>query len=136
MVFWEKASAFNRDPFKLRNLRLDLTAKVNSCRGHSSTPIHSQRTGEDIFAAFAARLARPVGMQDFAVADGKYVHARVSDHPAYHFDLSARDLVRFGWLYLNRGNWNGRQLVPATWVDESTRVISEVDAGIGYGYMW
>jgi CubicO group peptidase (beta-lactamase class C family) len=98
--------------------------------------IYRQEAKEDIFKAFETRVARPVGMQDFTVADGKYIFARVSDHPAYHFNVSARDLARFGLLYLNRGQWNGRQVVPASWVDESTAVISDVDRGIGYGYMW
>lgn len=98
--------------------------------------IYRQQAKEDIFKAFETRLARPIGMQDFTAADGKYAFAHVSEHPAYHFDLSARDLARFGWLYLNKGNWKGRQIVPAAWIDESTRLISDVDPGIGYGYMW
>lgn len=98
--------------------------------------IYRRKTNEDIFKSFEARLARPIGMQDFTAADGRYAFALVSEHPAYHFDISARDLARFGWLFLNRGNWSGRQIVPAAWVDESTRLISDVDPGIGYGYMW
>lgn len=34
--------------------------------------------------------------------------------------MSVRDLARFGVLYLNRGNWNGTQLLGASWVDLAT----------------
>lgn len=30
--------------------------------------------------------------------------------------ISAWDLARFGYLFLNNGRWNGRQLVPETWM--------------------
>jgi CubicO group peptidase (beta-lactamase class C family) len=49
--------------------------------------------------------------------------------------MSARDLARFGLLFLRGGAWRDRQVVPREWVEESTRAHS--DAGpCGYGYMW
>ena len=33
----------------------------------------------------------------------------------------AVDYARFGLLYLHKGNWNGRQILPAGWVADSTR---------------
>ncbi len=98
--------------------------------------IYRQLTGEDIFAAVERRIARPLGMQDFTAADGKYVYARVSSHPAYHMDFSARDLARFGWLYLSSGRWGNRQVIPAAWVAESTKPLSDARPSIGYGYLW
>ena len=51
--------------------------------------------------------------------------------------MSARDLARFGLLYLNKGAWAGKQIVPADWVRESTRPYSErPSSGFGYGYLW
>jgi CubicO group peptidase (beta-lactamase class C family) len=93
-------------------------------------------TGEDTFAAVDRLIARPIGMQDFAASDGNYVRNKVSDHPAYTMRISARDLARFGWLYLNRGRWDGRTIVPAAWVAESTRSYSDARPGVGYGYLW
>ena len=34
--------------------------------------------------------------------------------------MSARDLAKFGQLYLQNGNWNGTQIVPPEWVETST----------------
>jgi CubicO group peptidase (beta-lactamase class C family) len=99
--------------------------------------IYRQQTGEDVFQSFAERIAAPIGMQDFSAGDGKYVSERHSIHPAYPFRLSARDAARFGQLYLDGGRWNGRQIIPASWVRESTTAYSDTDRGsMGYGYLW
>jgi CubicO group peptidase (beta-lactamase class C family) len=100
--------------------------------------IYQQLTGEDIFAAVEARIARPLGMQDFSAADGIYIKRRVTLYPAYHLNMTARDLARFGLLYLNGGRWSGRQVVPEAWVKESTMPYSRVsyDRHGAYGYMW
>jgi CubicO group peptidase (beta-lactamase class C family) len=50
--------------------------------------------------------------------------------------MSARDLARFALLYLRGGTWDGRQVVPADWVHESTQPYSRSGFGLGYGYLW
>ena len=58
--------------------------------------------------------------------------------------LRARDAAKFGSLYLNGGKWNGKQVIPATWIDLSTRrhfsfrARTGPDAGgsFGYSYFW
>ncbi|MFS2152442.1 serine hydrolase domain-containing protein [Rhizobium sp. Rhizsp42] len=99
--------------------------------------IYRQQTGGDIFRNFAERIAQPIGMQDFSAEDGRYVAERQSEHPAYPFRLSARDAARFGQLYLDGGRWDGRQVIPASWVRESATAYSATDRGsMGYGYLW
>jgi CubicO group peptidase (beta-lactamase class C family) len=99
--------------------------------------IYRWATGEDIFESFDQKIARPIGMEDFSPTDGRYDLESSSDHPAYPFRLSARDLARFGVLFLNGGKWRGRQIVPAAWIAESTRPHSATDRGrLGYGYLW
>lgn len=46
------------------------------------------------------------------------------------------DMVLFGQLYLNRGYWNGRQIVPADWVDRSTKNNIQAGSNYDYGYFW
>jgi CubicO group peptidase (beta-lactamase class C family) len=50
----------------------------------------------------------------------------------------AIDFAKFGRLYLNQGNWEGRQIVPASWVAESTRVEQgrKLDDQMSYGNFW
>ena len=55
--------------------------------------------------------------------------------------LSARDLAKIGFLYLNNGYWDGRSVVPEEWVQASTRLqISAFGHPLygrfGYGYQW
>lgn len=54
--------------------------------------------------------------------------------------LTPRDMAKFGFLYLHKGNWNGTQLIPSSWVVESTTSSEDVDFdrghGTGYGYKW
>ena len=58
--------------------------------------------------------------------------------------LRARDLAKFGSLYLNGGKWNGKQVIPSSWIELSTRrqfrfrARTGADAGgeFGYSYFW
>ncbi|MCP5103117.1 MAG: serine hydrolase [bacterium] len=100
--------------------------------------IFRQETGADIFEDFKKRLADPLQMEDYRIIDGFYYYQReYSDHPAYHFKLSARDSARFGLLFQQEGKWNGKQIISGKWVKESTTSYSETDKnGGGYGYLW
>jgi len=49
--------------------------------------------------------------------------------------LKPRDLAKLAFLYLHRGDWNGRQVVPAGWVEQST-TDQVADAEHEYGYLW
>jgi CubicO group peptidase (beta-lactamase class C family) len=101
--------------------------------------IFEQVTGAKIFEAFKKEIADPIGMEDFSPDDCRYSYEeKKSKHPAYNFRLTARDMARFGLLYLRKGNWNGRQIIPAEWIEKSTKAYSMVseELGVGYGYMW
>jgi CubicO group peptidase (beta-lactamase class C family) len=98
--------------------------------------ILTQLTGMDAFEAIEDRIARPLQMQDFRAANGFYHHEPVSEHPAYHFSMSARDMARFGLLYLRGGLWRGDPIVPEDWIARSTYPHSEANGNWDYGYMW
>lgn len=54
-----------------------------------------------------------------------------------HLFLQPEDMAKFGYLYLHGGEWDGEQIVPAEWVETSTR--EHIHAGTlqdGYGYQW
>lgn len=103
--------------------------------------IYQRLTGTPLFTAFEHQIAGPLGFQDFdPMRDAKWGYD--PDAPrfaAYNLWLSARDMAKFGQLFLQQGRWQGQELVPAAWVAESTRAISRTDSpGLmsGYGYMW
>lgn len=108
----------------------------------------------EIGSLFGEWIARPLQMQDFRPEDVEYTTSdhpaeqrfgNTSDHRAYVFNISTRDLARYGLLYLGCGRWNGRQIVSEQWIRESltgvdTRIGRPADrlhTGFGdYGYLW
>jgi CubicO group peptidase (beta-lactamase class C family) len=81
---------------------------------------------EDIFA--------PLGIEDVA-----WYKNPVSGVPTSSSGLSLRprDWAKIGQLVLNRGVWNGKQIVSASWIERSTaeHIKTDKDA-FGYGYQW
>jgi hypothetical protein len=61
---------------------------------------------------------------------------------AYGLSLRTEDIARFGQLYLQKGKWKGKQLVPAQWIEEATArqtangsaPTSDWDQGYGYQF--
>jgi N-acyl-D-amino-acid deacylase len=99
--------------------------------------IFENQTGRSIFEEFESRIAGPLGMQDFHRSrHTRYVTGDDSVHPAYPFQLSTRDLARFGLLFLRDGRWGNQQLISQGWIRESTTSYSDVGASGGYGYLW
>ncbi|MEH6682735.1 MAG: serine hydrolase [Sediminicola sp.] len=53
--------------------------------------------------------------------------------------LTPRDMVKFGLLYLHKGNWEGRQILSENWIQDSFRnyrVLENTSDKNGYGYLW
>jgi CubicO group peptidase (beta-lactamase class C family) len=53
-------------------------------------------------------------------------------------EITPRQMLKFGELYLNKGRANGRQVIPESWVDISIqpRAESSRERGRYYGYGW
>ncbi len=100
--------------------------------------LYERLSGQKIFSALKKEIAVPIGMEHFKEEEGTYITGDESQHAAYPFRISARDLARFGVLMLNKGNWNGSQIIAPEWVEESTRYHSDASlySADGYGYMW
>ncbi len=56
--------------------------------------------------------------------------------------FTPRNMARFGYLYLNNGFADGKQIIPAEWIEESTKIYSDglspwqYFKEFGYGYLW
>jgi CubicO group peptidase (beta-lactamase class C family) len=98
--------------------------------------LYERVAGKGIFNAFADEIATPIGMQDYRASDGAYVRETASQHAAYTFRMSARDLARYMLLYLRGGRWGDRQLVPREWIESSTHGGSAAGDGGSYGMLW
>lgn len=100
--------------------------------------IFEELTRQNIFESIKEDIANPIQMEDFQAEDGWYVSGEESIYSAYPFRITAHDCARFGLLMLNKGNWNGKQIISEAWVEESTRYHSDATlySSDGYGYMW
>jgi len=49
--------------------------------------------------------------------------------------LTSRDFAKIGQLILNKGKWNGKQIVSETWIEEATTPKTKI-TGLDYGYLW
>jgi len=51
--------------------------------------------------------------------------------------LTARDMAKFGFLYINQGQWDGRSILSKNWVNESTKdQVTNIYGRYSYGYQW
>lgn len=108
--------------------------------------IFEKATGKDIYVAFEEDFAKPMQFQDFALAaQRKTRRPSASQHPAYHFNLSTRDMARVGLLMLHEGRWGSTRLLSADWVKEMVTPVTPVaemnpanlrQGPFGYGYLW
>ena len=59
--------------------------------------------------------------------------------PGYGLCMSAEDMAKIGLLCLNKGIYNGKQIVSPEWIEEITKpkaVESKYFRGMDYGYLW
>jgi CubicO group peptidase (beta-lactamase class C family) len=104
------------------------------------TTIFEQETGMTVFEAFKTGIAEPIGMQDFTKNSVFYNYEkRLSKHPKAGFKMSARDLAKFGQLYLDKGKWNAKKIIPAAWIERITEdytVTGDEGPRSAHGYLW
>ena len=95
--------------------------------------------GRPLTAYLEERIWQPMG----AEGDATWLVDRSGQEAAYCcLNAVLRDYARFGLLLAHDGSWRGRQLIPATWVEEATQVPADQAyrrpglAGpfFGYGY--
>ena len=101
---------------------------------HLVSAILTEATGKSTLELARERLLGPVGIE---------IHSWQRAPEGYYLGgnsvrMTPRDLARLGQLYLQEGRWNGRQVVPADWVRESTRRHAEGWPWRygAYGYFW
>jgi len=104
--------------------------------------VFEKETKKKIFNTFEEDIAIPLQMQDFRMSHTEYVYEKVSLHPAYLFSTSARDDARMGLLWLNEGRWRNTQIIPASWMKESTSLQTDLKGSSnlslrdGYGFLF
>src|SRR5258708_25205791 len=94
--------------------------------------IIERATGKKVDEFAKEYLFKPLGIQKF-----EWTKFPGTNNPAAAsgLRLRSRDLLKFGILYLNKGKWNSKQLIPQNWVAQSFKTIINRPSGGGYGYL-
>ena len=83
-------------------------------------------TGEKIIDYLRPRLFEPLGIK----GEDWEISPQDINTGGWGLRLTTEDMARFGQLYLQKGRWNGRQVLPASWVADA--VTSFNDQGPGW----
>lgn len=108
--------------------------QYNSLNTYVLSAIVTKRTGETLTEYLTPRLFGPLGITKYywetcpkGITKG-----------GWGLFLCAEDMAKLGQLYLQRGKWNGQQLVSEYWIEISTaRHLKTQNSTYGYGYqLW
>ena len=92
----------------------------------------AQGTGMPLLDYARQKLFAPLGIADVEWVIGTNGEAAA----ASGLRMRPQDLAKIGQLVLNEGRWDGMQLVPTDWLEESFKPRSQVDDDLEYGYQW
>jgi CubicO group peptidase (beta-lactamase class C family) len=112
--------------------------KYNTAATFMLSAIVQKVAGNTVLEYLRPRLFEPLGIEP-PVWDTNYQGISLG---GYGLRVRTEDIARFGQLYLQRGAWRGRQLLPAEWIDIAT--ASQVSNGSdpasdwnqGYGFQF
>ena len=93
-------------------------------------PILQRATGRSVQDYAQAKLFGPIGMRATFTKD-----PAGNDYAYSNLQAGCLDMAKFGYLALNRGNWNGRQVVSQAWFDDATSKASQ-KLDTEYGLLW
>lgn len=118
-------------------LRLPMAAEPGTrfeyCSGgmHVLSAVTSQITGMSALEFARRDLFQPLGIEDAGwPSDPQGV-----SHGWGDLRLQPHDMAKLGYLWLHRGRWDGRQIIPAEWMQAATQAHSHPNFGSGeYGY--
>ena len=97
----------------------------NSGNSHLLSAILAKKSGGSTLAYAQSRLFQPLGISDVRWRKDP----QGIETGGFGLYLQPRDMAKIGYLYLRKGQWAGRQLVPAAWVEQVFQ--ASVDMGFG-----
>jgi len=110
----------------------------NSPATYMLSAIVQKVTGMTVLEYLRPRLFDPLGFKDpHWISSPQGVSAG-----AYGFSARTEEIANFGVLYLQKGRWNGKQVIPASWVELATSIqtangsapTSDWDQGYGFQF--
>ncbi len=132
-----RAIKIDDDPIRLI-LEREIDFKPGTSFRYSNGNIHllsmilSEAVGADTSEYASENLFEPLGINDIEWAKDA-VHNTIGSSDLH---LSCQDMTKIGQLMLDKGNYEGQQIVSEAWIEESTTFKINSDSHLDYGYLW
>jgi CubicO group peptidase (beta-lactamase class C family) len=127
--------------------------KYSSGNSHFLTSMVHYKTGKDIGLLAKVKLFDPLGIEFYPESNSvsytswnQYVEPNYQswrkdskgiETASFGLYFTARDMAKFGYLYLNKGKWENKQLLSEYWISESTKEhVKDIYGRYSYGYQW
>ena len=98
---------------------------------HLAGSVIESATGTTVQEFARTFLFEPLGMAGY----GWKTSGGIA-HTGGGFRMRPVDMAKFGQLYLDRGRWQGRQVLSEEWIDATWKSRVPVTGDFGYGYLW
>jgi CubicO group peptidase (beta-lactamase class C family) len=109
------------------------THNYNSGSSYLLAAIIQKVTGKSALDYAREKLFKPIGIKESSWG----LFQKGINNGASELFLKPRDMARLGFLVLNKGYWEGKQILPAQWIEDSSKAYVKMDfIEYQYGYMW
>src|SRR3954454_14238462 len=108
--------------------------QYNSMGSYVLSAIVTRTTGQTSLDYLKPRLFEPLGIENPQWDSS----AEANSLGGTGLKLCTEDIAKFGQLYLQKGKWNGKQLIPEKWVEQATtrQVPNEEESHAKIGIDW
>jgi CubicO group peptidase (beta-lactamase class C family) len=105
----------------------------NSGNPYVLSALITKKTGQSAFDFAKKELFQPLGIT--SAKWGRVDAQGVTDGEA-GLSLAPHDMARIGYLYLHNGIWDGKQIIPSSWVDRVKEGKVSATFGFHYANLW
>jgi CubicO group peptidase (beta-lactamase class C family) len=98
--------------------------------------ILERATGMTVSKYLQEKIWEPIGMESPATWSLSNSGPDGIEKAFCCLNARATDFAKFGRLYLNHGNWNGKQIIPESWIEQSLKSSKENGQRLTYHYNW
>jgi CubicO group peptidase (beta-lactamase class C family) len=100
-------------------------------------PMLLSRVIQEATGMTAFEFAKPNLFKPLNITEVRWEHDQDGyTSTAWGLHTTVRDYAKFGYLFLNKGRWEDKQVVSEKWVEKSTRTDPSVRMWGAYGYLW
>lgn len=144
--FSDEAKYYYTDDMKAQLMKVKLVNKPGTVWVYKSIDpillgwVLKKATGKSVAQYFEANVWKQIGTQYDATWGLDQVNGLTNT--ASRFQVTAIDFAKIGRLYLNKGKYNGKQVVPEDWVNQSINIGAEKPASAkgwqksAHHYLW